>query len=651
MSRITQIIALFMVLVASSCATNTGSSPSVSCERPSDCASGSTCLAGRCVIECRDARDCIASGRGNLCDVAFGVCREASPDASAALPDSMVAVIDAPVSAPDTALDTAPAPASAEGPTLDSASRGGSVTDEGAGAGVCPSSAGPGPAMPWISQKLSRFSSWTTPHAMCCGPTVATYVGAVVRGASTLSESDLIATIDWMGTNLPGWSSNGYACSGTSSDQLVRVLNEHFGVEARAALVDWCTLIGFLDPEHVVIFEGDTQGSNDSQTFRAGASHWLALREVTTDGFSVVHDPGRTSASQGANRRYLTSSVRARFEARGRLAVIVTLRRSCPAGSPCTPGQTRSCTGPCGSGMQLCTPGCTWSDCSAPTTGECTTGAVGTCTASNGRAGTRSCGALCRWNVCVATPCAAPTTDCGGVCIDLTSTVSQCGACGRPCAPPTGGSVTCVGGVCRGVCSASRSLCGTFCIDTTSDAANCGACAIRCASGSTCVGGRCTPTCRAGQTACPAGCVDTSTNASNCGGCDRRCGVDATCVSGQCVTPTCNGYLRITSPAAGASVRAGSSFALSFVAPGCPSSQTFEARIRSCCVSRDCVTGYSGGADPDAACPGVGSSPFTGTRTDISLAAGYTPGWYRLSVRPVGMDRWAAPFVALRVVP
>src|SRR5262249_11421912 len=45
--------------------------------------------------------------------------------------------------------------------------------------------------------------------------------------------------------------------------------------------------------------------------------------------------------------------------------------------------------------------------------------------------------------------------------VDLQSDVSNCGACGRACSAPSGGSVSCVDGACVGACPDGEPLCGT----------------------------------------------------------------------------------------------------------------------------------------------------------------------------------------------
>ena len=83
--------------------------------------------------------------------------------------------------------------------------------------------------------------------------------------------------------------------------------------------------------------------------------------------------------------------------------------------------------------------------------------------------------------------CAAPVTDCAGVCVNLQSSATNCGGCGRTCA--TGQS--CVAGLCALVCAAPTVVCGGACVNPQTDAAHCGTCGNACATGARCTLGRC----------------------------------------------------------------------------------------------------------------------------------------------------------------
>jgi len=119
-------------------------------------------------------------------------------------------------------------------------------------------------------------------------------------------------------------------------------------------------------------------------------------------------------------------------------------------------------------------------------------------------------------------PCAIQgLTNCGGLCVDLSTSIGHCGACGTVCG--SGGS--CQGGVCTGLaCSYGQTLCD-YCTDVYYDAANCLYCGRRCAAGFLC---------------CAGSCVDISSDLNNCGACGNICVDDGfviatTCENYQCV--------------------------------------------------------------------------------------------------------------------
>src|SRR5579883_501379 len=134
---------------------------------------------------------------------------------------------------------------------------------------------------------------------------------------------------------------------------------------------------------------------------------------------------------------------------------------------------------------------------------------------------------------------------CDGVCLDtMGGDVKNCGGCGKECGPDE----QCVSGVCEcpgasGPCSASQTCCPgttTGCVDLTSDLNNCGACGKPCDSSAadSCVGGQCQcgsgAEC-AGLACCGGACVDPNSDPNNCGG----CGVS--CMGGTCQGATCQG--------------------------------------------------------------------------------------------------------------
>jgi len=140
-----------------------------------------------------------------------------------------------------------------------------------------------------------------------------------------------------------------------------------------------------------------------------------------------------------------------------------------------------------------------------------------------------TCGTACgTGQVCAAGRCGCPTGQllCGNACVTPTTDRNNCGACGRVCS--TG--FNCTAGAC--VCPTGQSNCNGTCRTLTTDTANCGACGTVCPTGSACTAGACV--CPTGQTACGNACRNLTSDNSNCGACGRVCGAGTTCVSSVC---------------------------------------------------------------------------------------------------------------------
>src|SRR5688572_15591487 len=151
--------------------------------------------------------------------------------------------------------------------------------------------------------------------------------------------------------------------------------------------------------------------------------------------------------------------------------------------------------------------------------------------------------------------CDEGLTDCEGVCVDLSSDMAHCGACGAVCESGLV-AVNCIAGVCTRVsCPAALPMyCGELgendpnyvenCVDPATDPNNCGACGTVCESGE-CVDSVCTPVveeCDAGLTDCGGVCVDLATDMDHCGACGEVCEsglVGVACIAGECVRTSC----------------------------------------------------------------------------------------------------------------
>jgi hypothetical protein len=135
----------------------------------------------------------------------------------------------------------------------------------------------------------------------------------------------------------------------------------------------------------------------------------------------------------------------------------------------------------------------------------------------------------CEIGVCVVPQCPAGTTDCSGYCADLLTSPVHCGACGTACAA----GQSCQGGVCVG-CVTGLTDCGGLCVDLSGDELNCGVCGQECAYGEICSGGGCGSLCAAGLNYCDGACVDYLTDPSHCGYCGRACLGFESCQGGAC---------------------------------------------------------------------------------------------------------------------
>lgn len=157
--------------------------------------------------------------------------------------------------------------------------------------------------------------------------------------------------------------------------------------------------------------------------------------------------------------------------------------------------------------------------------------------------GTPSCvGGMCRLD------CFGDFGDCDGLASNgceayFSDDVMNCGACGHPCSIAHGTS-TCSAGLCRlEYCSAMFADCNANLSDgceaaLSTDRSNCGSCGHTCAAGQECVAGSCVLACPSSQTNCSDVCRDLQTDTSNCGGCFHYCrgpiGGRSTCVAGVC---------------------------------------------------------------------------------------------------------------------
>ena len=168
----------------------------------------------------------------------------------------------------------------------------------------------------------------------------------------------------------------------------------------------------------------------------------------------------------------------------------------------------------------------------------------------------------CMAGRCAVTACNTGFADCNGDPADgcevnLQTDVGHCGACATACTA-AGGVPACVAGVCGlSSCSAGRGDCDRMSsngceTDLTTSPTNCGACGTACVlpnATTGCAAGRCTvASCNAGFGDCDGdpsnGCeTNLNTTAASCGACGSRCALGnatAACSAGRCAVAACN---------------------------------------------------------------------------------------------------------------
>ena len=173
--------------------------------------------------------------------------------------------------------------------------------------------------------------------------------------------------------------------------------------------------------------------------------------------------------------------------------------------------------------------------------------------------------AVCTASTCTLSSlmCPSDRRDCNGVSADgceatILTDVNNCGGCGTRC-PSTGGTASCVGGVCNIACASGLGNCdgnvANGCeTNTTASASHCGACSTVCAIASataSCVSSVCgIATCNAGYGNCDGlasnGCeTDTNATATACGGCGMACStnnISRACAGGACTGVCAAGF-------------------------------------------------------------------------------------------------------------
>jgi len=176
------------------------------------------------------------------------------------------------------------------------------------------------------------------------------------------------------------------------------------------------------------------------------------------------------------------------------------------------------------------------------------------CASNNASLGT------CVNSTCSVGACAAGFADCNGKYSDgceaqLAKDVANCGTCGAVCGSENG-NASCIDGKCSLSCAPGFGDCDTLAstgceTDITSSLMNCSACGKTCAPANaipSCSSSICSGTCMPGFDNCDAqwsnGCeANLKTDASNCNACSAKClipNATAICNSGKCAIGSCN---------------------------------------------------------------------------------------------------------------
>jgi hypothetical protein len=219
----------------------------------------------------------------------------------------------------------------------------------------------------------------------------------------------------------------------------------------------------------------------------------------------------------------------------------------CPATCP----NAANARGQCIAG--ICTLRCdpNFEDCDGNAANGCEINLL-TSTSNCGNCG-RACpvGQFCATGTCIAN-CLTGQTACGGGCVTLTTDTQNCGTCGNICPTPANGISTCAMGMCGIRCNPGFADCNHMAADgcetnILTSVGNCGSCGTVCTGGGSstpmCVAGSCGIACAPGRADCDHlssnGCeVDTTTSTANCGACGHTCPNPAN-ATGLCSSSVC----------------------------------------------------------------------------------------------------------------
>jgi len=150
-------------------------------------------------------------------------------------------------------------------------------------------------------------------------------------------------------------------------------------------------------------------------------------------------------------------------------------------------------------------------------------------------------------------PLCGTLTDCEEAgCVDTTSSVDNCGACGKVCPGASNGGATCTASTCSIGCDTGFTDCSGTCANEQTDPKHCGsctACPVPANGTATCASAKCGISCNAGYENCGGACVGPD-DPAHCGASCTVCAGpasgngSATCATGSCGIACNGGYFQ-----------------------------------------------------------------------------------------------------------
>jgi hypothetical protein len=279
----------------------------------------------------------------------------------------------------------------------------------------------------------------------------------------------------------------------------------------------------------------------------------------------------------------------------------------------------------CGGATPVCAASGCVSGCPASTPTLCggtrcvnTTSDPNNCSACSAACSLSNATSSCTSSSCTVATCTTGFADCNaraadGCEINTTNDLNNCGRCGNPCtfahAMPTCSSSSCAIASClTGFADCNNTSSDGCEVDTTTSVGNCGACGRGCAfanASAACSSSTCAlSACNTGFADCNGtasdGCeVNTTSNVKNCGACNRGCSfanATATCGNSNCLLSSCNtGFVDCNNnPADGCEINiTNSATNCGSCGKACNLANATPTCVASSCAVGSCNTGFA----------------------------------------------------------